>query len=593
MAKTETGPDAVAQFERVTEVAGKAQQMMLEFWTGEGGKLAGEVNSPDSLGQLIDVWGDWAKAWAGADATQLVKLTGDYWTDAMKLWAGLFLGKPESVPDIVLAEDKRFKGDSWESAPVFDLVRKSYLLASHYVGEGLGTFQNLTDEERKRLSFQAKQFVDAMSPANFATLNPDVIAAAQATDGESLLKGLRHLLDDLKRGKMSMTDEGAFEVGRNVAATPGQVIWEGRLFQLIHYAPTTETVFETPLLILPPWINKFYILDLTPEKSFIRWAVEQGLSVYVVSWAQGSEALKDVGLEDYAVEGELQAIDLVLKASGAQSTHVIGYCVAGTVLAATLAYMAATGQAEKVASATFFTAQVEFSDAGDLLNFVTPSMLETVDQLAAKDGYLDGRWLSTTFNMLRPTDLLWNYVVNNYLQGKDYSAFDLLYWNSDPTNVPGRFMTEYLAGLYRDNKLVVPDALEADGTPIDLTSVATPSFVQAGREDHIAPAESVWRITKHFTGPVDFLLAGSGHIAGVVNPPSAGKYQYWVGDSHAPSLKDFIAGATEHPGSWWPHWLAWLHRQSEARVPATGKRMPGGKGDRVIEDAPGRYVKTR
>ena len=594
MAKTETGPDAVAQFERMTEVAGRAQQMMLEFWTGESGKLAGEANSPDSLGQLIDVWGDWAKAWASADATQLVKLTGDYWTDAMKLWAGLFLGKPESVPDIVLADDKRFKGDSWDSAPVFDLVRKSYLLASHYVTEGLGTFQGVNDEERKRLAFQAKQFVDAMSPANFAALNPDVIAAAQASDGESLLKGLRHLLDDLKRGKMSMTDEGAFEVGRNVAATPGQVVWEGRLFQLIHYAPTTETVFETPLLILPPWINKFYILDLTPEKSFIRWAVEQGLSVYVVSWAQGSEALKDVGFEDYAVEGELQAIDLVLKASGASSTHVIGYCVAGTVLAATLAYMAATGQAEKVASATFFTAQVEFSDAGDLLNFVTPSMLETVDQLAAKDGYLDGRWLSTTFNMLRPTDLLWNYVVNNYLQGKDYSAFDLLYWNSDPTNVPGRFMTEYLAGLYRDNKLIRSGEISVKGVPIDLKAVHTPAYIQAGRDDHIAPLKSCFKLTTAFGGAHRFMLAGSGHIAGVVNPPSAQKYQHWIlpeGLATPDSVDAFQQAAQEVKGSWWPDWIGWIAPRSGKQVKA---RVPGkAKGFAAIEPAPGRYVKQR
>ncbi|TPE62670.1 class I poly(R)-hydroxyalkanoic acid synthase [Sandaracinobacter neustonicus] len=587
-------PDAVAQFERVTEVAGKAQQMMLEFWTGEGGKLAGEAGAPDSLGRLIDVWGDWAKAWAGADATQLVKLTGDYWTDAMKLWAGLFLGKPDSVPEIVLTEDKRFKSDSWDSAPVFDLVRKSYLLASHYLTEGLGSFQGLSDEERKRLAFQAKQFVDAMSPANFATLNPDVIAAAQATDGESLLKGLRHLLDDLKRGKMSMTDETAFEVGRNVAATPGQVIWEGRLFQLIHYAPLTEQVFEIPLLIIPPWINKFYILDLTAEKSFIRWATEQGLSVYVVSWAQGSEALRDVGLEDYAVEGELQAIDLVLKASGAPATHVIGYCVAGTVLAATLAYMTATGQAEKVRSATFFTAQVEFSEAGDLLNFVTPPMLETVNQLAAKDGFLDGRWLATTFNMLRPTDLLWNYVVNNYLQGKDYSAFDLLYWNSDPTNVPGRFMNEYLTGLYRDNLLIRPGEISVKGVPIDLKTVQTPAYIQAGRDDHIAPLKSCFKLTTAFSGEHRFMLAGSGHIAGVVNPPVAQKYQHWILPEGVPTpdtVEAFQQAAGEVKGSWWPDWIAWIAPRSGAKVKA---RVPGkAKGFPAIEPAPGRYVKQR
>ncbi|MFN7398202.1 MAG: PHA/PHB synthase family protein, partial [Sandaracinobacter sp.] len=271
-------------------------------------------------------------------------------------------------------------------------------------------FPGLDADGKKALAFQAKQFVDAMSPANFAALNPEVIAEAQATSGESLIAGVSNMLEDLKRGKLTMTDESAFEVGVNVAATPGKVVWEGRLFQLIQYAPTTDMVFEIPLLIMPPWINKFYILDLTPQKSFIRWAVEQGFTVFVISWAQGSEALKDVGLEDYAVEGELAAIDLVLAATGAPATHVIGYCVAGTVLSATLAYMAATGQAEKVRSATFFTAQVDFTEAGDLLNFVTEPMLEQIDKLTEKDGYLDGRWLATTFNMLRPTDLMWNYV---------------------------------------------------------------------------------------------------------------------------------------------------------------------------------------
>lgn len=592
-------PDAVEAFERLTEVSGRAQQMMMEFWTGEAVKqnLGQKPASGEAFAQMekwTEMWADWSRAFAVADTQRLQKMASDYWTDAMMLWASMLTGRRDSIPASAGGSDKRFTGSAWEDAPVFDLIRRSYLLASHYVGEGLGAFDGLPEAERKKLAFQAKQFVDAMSPANFAALNPEVLAEAQATNGESLVSGLSNMLEDLKRGKLTMTDEKAFEVGGNVAATEGQVVYECPLFQLIHYKPTTAEVHEIPLVIFPPWINKFYILDLTPQKSFIRWAVEQGLSVFVISWAQGSEALKDTGLEDYAVDGQLNAINQVLKATGAPSAHVIGYCVAGTVLSATLAYMAATGQAEKVRSATFFTAQVEFSDAGDLLNFVTPAMLDTVDQLSAQQGYLDGRWLSTTFNMLRPTDLMWNYVVNNYLKGKEYSPFDLLYWNSDPTNVPGRFMKEYLGGLYRDNLLVKPGGISVRGVPIDLKQVLTPVYIQAGKDDHIAPRHSCFKLTKAFSGEQRFMLAGSGHIAGVVNPPSSGKYQHWTLPDGAPTpdtLEAFEAQAVEAKGSWWPDWIAWIAPRSGRKVKA---RVPGkAKGFAAIEPAPGRYVKER
>ncbi|WP_199555188.1 PHA/PHB synthase family protein [Sandaracinobacteroides hominis] len=584
-------PDAVERFEHMVEVAGRAQQMMLEFWTREGtGPVAG-TPAFDGLSRMTDLWADWARAFASADPARLARLSGDYWTDALMLWSGMMApGQKPAEP----VKDKRFQGDAWSEAPVFDLVRRSYLLASRYVMEAVGSFQGLPPEEQRKLDFQAKQFVDAMSPANFAALNPEVLAEAQATGGESLLAGLSNMLADLKRGKLTMTDEKAFTVGGNVAATEGKVVWEGRLFQLLQYAPTTPQVFETPLLIFPPWINKFYILDLTPQKSFIRWAVEQGLTVFVVSWAQGSEALKDAGLDTYALEGQLQAIDLVLQATGAKSTHVIGYCVAGTILSATLAYMQATGQAEKVKTATFFTAQVDFEDAGELLNFIDGPTPETIGQLSEGKGYLDGRYLATTFNMLRPTDLMWNYVVNNYLKGKDYVPFDLLYWNSDPTNVPGRFMQEYVGGMYSRNLLVQPGGIHIGGVPIDLSTVQTPAYVQAGRDDHIAPAISCFKLTKAFSGPQRFMLAGSGHIAGVVNPPSAKKYQYWVlpeGEKTPATLEEFREKATETPGSWWPDWIQWLAPQSGEKVKA---RVPGkAKGFAAIEAAPGRYVQER
>lgn len=586
--------DAVEKFERMTQVVGEAQQMILEFWTGDAAMKALRPPEPGAPPKITDMWGDWAKTLAAADTQQLVRMTGNYMTDAMQLWAGTFTGQTDTLPEAARVADKRFAGQTWEAAPVFDLVRRSYLLASHYIAEGVNAFPGLDDGERKALAFQARQFVDAMSPANFAALNPEVIAEAQATNGESLIAGVSNMLQDLKRGRLTMTDEGAFEVGVNVAATPGKVIWEGPLFQLIHYTPTTDKVFEIPLLIMPPWINKFYILDLTPQKSFIRWAVEQGFSVFVISWAQGSASLSDTGFEDYATKGELKAIDLVLGASGAPATHVIGYCVAGTVLSATLAYLAATGQAEKVATATFFTAQVDFTEAGDLMNFVTEPMLETIDTLVQKDGYLDGRWLSTTFNMLRPTDLMWNYVVNNYLKGKDYVPFDLLYWNSDPTNVPGRFMREYVGGLYRDNLLARPGGITVKGVPIDLKMVRTPAYIQAGRDDHIAPRQSCFKLTRAFSGEHRFMLAGSGHIAGVVNPPGSGKYQHWTmpdGMATPETLEEFEKAAGETRGSWWPDWLRWLEPRSGGHVKA---RMPGkARGFKALEDAPGRYVKER
>jgi polyhydroxyalkanoate synthase len=588
-----TGAD-VARFEALTEVVGKAQQMMLEFWTGDGAKLLATPPAPDAVPQLAAIWADWAKAWTAADPTKLVRLGGDWWVDSLKLWSGLLTGEPATMPAPTEKDDKRFRDPIWSEAPVFDLVRRSYLLASHYLTESVGVFEGLEPDEREQLRFQARQFIDAMSPTNFAALNPEVMAEAQATNGESLLAGLSNMLDDLRRGKLTMTDETAFEVGRNVAATPGEVVFENRLFQLIHYRPTTETVAEIPLLVLPPWINKFYILDLTPEKSFIRWAVDQGLSVFVVSWAQGSPALADVDFDDYVLEGQLTAVDTVRAITRAPATHAIGYCVAGTTLAATLAYMAATGEAGKVRTATFFTAQTDFTESGDLLNMVNEPMLDAIDRMTREQGYLDGRFLATTFNLLRPTDLMWNYVVNNYLKGKEYTPFDLLYWNSDPTHVPGAFTRSYLRGFYRENRLATPGAVQVAGVPIDLRRVRTPVYIQAGRDDHIAPAVSSFKLTRAFGGPARFVLAGSGHIAGVVNPPAAQKYQHWIlpeGAETPDTLEGFRAAAIETRGSWWPDWIRWLKPQSGGEVPA---RVPGeAPGFPAIEPAPGRYVKER
>ncbi|GMN02114.1 PHA/PHB synthase family protein [Erythrobacter sp. MTPC3] len=521
--------------------------------------------------------------------------------DSFQLWKGV-LGRfaaptggegavdAADQPDLPI-KDRRFADPAWRDHPAFALLHQTYLMLTEYFRHSARTMKGLDKEKRKQLDFAISALSEAMSPDNFLLTNPVVMKRTVETKGQNLVRGMQHLVNDLKRGQLTHTDPNAFTLGENLAATPGKVVHETPLYQLVQYSPSTKDVYEVPLVIFPPWINRFYILDLTPKKSFIKWAVDQGLSVFVVSWKSADDSMSDVVWDDY-IRAQIDAIDQVRTRLNVPSVHAIGYCVAGTTLAATLALLARRDEADKVKSATFFTAQVDFEKSGDLKHFIDEGHLDMIGKLSP-DGYLDGRYLAATFNALRGKDLIWNYVVNNYLLGEDYPAFDLLHWNGDVTNLPSKWHNDYLRDLYRDNKLVVPDALSADGTPIDLTQVKTPSFVQAGKEDHIAPAESVWRITDHFSGPIEFLLAGSGHIAGVVNPPASNKYQYWVGDSHAHSLKAYVESAEEHPGSWWPHWLGWLETQDDARVPATGKRKPGGRGDKIIEDAPGRYVKTR
>lgn len=521
--------------------------------------------------------------------------------DSLQLWQGVtqsFLsgaatGAANEAPDpaSLPRQDRRFADPAWREHPAFLLLHQTYLMLAEYFRSSVKRMDGIDKAKRQSLEFAVGALAEAMSPDNFLLTNPVVMKRTVETRGANLVRGMQHLINDLKRGQLTHTDPQAFKLGENLAATPGKVVHETPLYQLIQYSPSTEEVLEVPLVIFPPWINRFYILDLTPKKSFIKWAVDQGISVFVVSWKSADASMADIVWDDY-IRAQIEAIDHIRTRLDVPAVHTIGYCVAGTTLAATLAVLARRGEADKVKSATFFTAQVDFEKSGDLKHFIDEGQLQMIGQLSPQ-GYLDGRYLAATFNALRGRDLIWNYVVNNYLLGEDYPAFDLLHWNGDVTNLPSKWHNDYLRDLYRDNKLVVPDALQADGTPIDLTRVTTPAFVQAGREDHIAPAESVWRITEHFKGPVEFLLAGSGHIAGVVNPPSANKYQYWLGDSSAASLKAFVESATEHPGSWWPHWLGWLHQQSDARVPTTGKRIPGGPGDTVIEDAPGRYVKAR
>jgi polyhydroxyalkanoate synthase len=492
--------------------------------------------------------------------------------------------------DKVDPKDRRFQGEDWNH-PLFDLIRQGYGMAADQMMSLAEAAPAADAQDKARQIFAMRALVDAMSPANSPLTNPVALRRAVETNGASLMTGFQHLAEDIQRGQLTHTDPNAFRLGENIATTPGKVVYQTRLFQLIHYAPTTPDVLKTPLVIFPPWINRYYILDLTPEKSFIKWCVDQGISVFIVSWKSADASLADVIWDDY-IAAQIEAVDVVRDMLSVPSVHSIGYCVAGTTLAATLAILAAKGEADKVRSATFFTAQVDFEKAGDLLNFIDDAHISAIEALA-KDGVMDGRYLAATFNLLRGNDLIWSTVSKNYLMGEGYPAFDLLHWNGDVTNLPAKWHLSYLCDLYRDNKLSQPGALSALGVPIDLTKVTTPSFIQAGREDHIAPAQSVWKMRDLFTGPNRFLLAGSGHIAGVVNPPSAQKYQYWTNDAPVASFDDFIAGASETKGSWWPYWLGWIKDQDAKTVPAKGARVPGKGKLKALEDAPGSYVKTR
>jgi polyhydroxyalkanoate synthase subunit PhaC len=579
---------SLEELQHWTFVMGRAQQMMMEHLATQMGEAATKLPADPSKA---------AASWPGmslfTDPGTIARQQAELWSEGLSIWQrALGFATPRDELREKADQDKRFAAPEWRDNPLFDTIRQTYLLVSERLLGSVDAIEGIDEATREKIRFTTRAFVDAMAPSNFALTNPQVLERAIETKGESLLNGLDHMLKDLGKGQLTHTDPHAFEVGRNIAVTPGKVVKQTRLYQLIQYSPTTDKVLETPLVIFPPWINRFYILDLNPKKSFIRWAVEQGLTVFVVSWKSADASLADVTMDDYAL-AQIEAIDAVRDALGVKSVHAIGYCVAGTYLAATLALLAARGEEEKVASATFFTAQVDFSEAGDLKLFLGDEQMELIRQLSAEHGYLDGRYMAATFNLLRGRDLIWNYVTNNYLLGQDYPQFDLLHWNSDTTNLPAAWHQAYLQQFYRENKLVQPGAISIAGTPIDLRKVKVPTYVQSGREDHIAPPQSVWKITHHFSGPIRFVLAGSGHIAGVVNPPEAQKYQYWINETKVDTLEEFIAGAKETKGSWWPDWIGWIRGISSKEVPAKGARIPGEGKLKAIEDAPGSYVKAR
>ncbi|MEM1132176.1 MAG: class I poly(R)-hydroxyalkanoic acid synthase [Pseudomonadota bacterium] len=571
-----------------TWVMGRAQQMMMEHMAEMASKQPPKM-AADALTQFWDpaYWQEQLANMPKFDPAQIFEMQSQFWQQGLNLWQGLLAGE---VPKENAKLDRRFQADEWQSHPAFSTLAQGYTMIADHLLRMTDTVDGIDPKAKAQLRFAMQNILDASAPSNFALTNPAVIKKTIETKGQNLLTGLEHMLTDIRKGQMTHTDPNAFELGRNIAVTPGKVVHETALYQLVQYSPTTEKVLKTPLIIFPPWINRFYILDLNEKKSFVKWAVDQGITLFMVSWKSADSAMRDVIWDDY-VRSQIDAIDTVRELLKVPDVHTIGYCVAGTTLAATLSLLAARDEADKVKSATFFTAQVDFAHAGDLKLFIDDQQLNLIDTVAADSGYLDGRYMAATFNMLRGRDLIWNYVVNNYLLGEDYPPFDLLHWNGDTTNLPVKWHKAYLADLYRDNKLVEPGAITIDGTPIDLSKITTPVLVQAGKEDHIAPAKSVWKIMDHISGPKEFMLAGSGHIAGVVNPPAAKKYQYWTNPDETKSLSAFIEGAEEHPGSWWPYWLEWLEKQATAKTSAKGARIPGEGNKPAIEDAPGRYVR--
>jgi len=495
---------------------------------------------------------------------------------------------PVAAPE---AGDNRFNDPEWSRNPYFDFWKQAYLITTRWLDQVLDETEGLDERTRQRAEFYLKQMASALSPTNFPVTNPVVLRETLASNGRNLLHGMANFMHDLKKSgdvlSISQTDVEAFEVGRNIATSPGKVVFQNELIQLIQYAPSTESVHATPLLIVPPWINKFYILDLGPQKSFIRYMVGKGFTVFIVSWVNPDARLKDKTFEEYMTEGLLAATDAVKRETSSEKINVIGYCVGGTLLGTTLAYLAARGE-EPFASATFFAAQVDFTKAGDLLLFIDDTQLKALSEMMAERGYLDGARMATVFNMLRPKDLIWPYIVNNYMLGKKPFPFDLLFWNQDSTRMTPANHNFYLREFYHENKLA-RGQMSIGGVKLDLGRVKLPIYELCAKEDHIAPAKSVFIGSRLFGGTVTYVLAGSGHIAGVINPPDKPKYQYWTNDKKAATLEAWQESATEHPGSWWPHYAGWLAEHSGAKVPA---RTPGAKLG-AIEDAPGSYVKTK
>ena len=531
-----------------------------------------------------------------AQPDRLMRAQADLFNRYMDLWkaaAGRVHGEAAAEVAQPARGDKRFADPDWTENPVFDVIKQSYLITSDWLNELVAGVDGVEPLTKRRVEFFTKMLTDAISPSNFLLSNPAALRAAMESRGASILKGMENFAADLARGggqlSISQTDFTQFKVGDNVATAPGKVVFQNELIQLLQFDPTTDNVCEIPLLIFPPWINKFYIMDLRPENSMIRWLTSQGLTVFVASWVNPDARLAEKTFEDYMKEGIYAATDAVKRQTGVETVNTVGYCIGGTLLSCTLAHMAAKGDG-RVASATFFAAQQDFSEAGDLLLFTNEDWLADLEQkMDAGGGVLSGQAMADTFNALRANDLIWSFFVNNYLMGKEPRPFDLLFWNADQTRMPKTLHLYYLRKFYGENALAKGE-LVLDGVKLDLKQVKTPIYIQSSKEDHIAPYRSVYKGARLFGGPVNFIMAGSGHIAGVINHPDARKYQHWTNPALPPTVEEWMAGAVEHPGSWWPNWSEWLKARSGKQVPA---RDPAKGTLPPLEDAPGSYVKVK
>jgi polyhydroxyalkanoate synthase subunit PhaC len=583
-------PVETAELTRIAhEVAERSSRILGEFAQKQAQSLSAAVRDEMGIAKaFMDLY-----ARLAADPAQLASFSMNFWLDQARLWQASWM-KLAGLQAAPLAEpakgDWRFKDDEWSKNFLFDYIKQSYLLASRHIQHAVGSVEGLSPESEKKVAFFTRQYVDALAPSNFLLTNPQVLKETLASGGQNLVRGLANLLADIEKGggelRISMTDESAFQLGRNVATSPGKVVYQNDLMQLIQYQPATEQAYRRPLLIIPPWINKYYILDLRESNSFIRWAVQQGHTVFVVSWVNPDARLAEKGFDDYMLEGPLAALDAMEKATGEREANVIGYCLGGTLLGATLAYMAAKADG-RVKSATFFVSLLDFSQPGELGVFIDEAQVESLERKMNERGYLEGSEMASTFNLLRANDLVWSFVVNNYLLGKDPFPFDLLYWNADSTRMPARMHSFYLRNMYIKNALARPGGITLEGVPIDLSQVKMPSYFISTVEDHIAPWKTTYKGSRYLGGPVRFVLGGSGHIAGIVNPPAANKYHYWTNDANPPSAEDWLASAEKRPGSWWQDWQKWIDAQNGTdRVPARTPQTP-------LEDAPGSYAALR
>ncbi|MEA3192979.1 MAG: poly[(R)-3-hydroxyalkanoate] polymerase subunit PhaC [Betaproteobacteria bacterium] len=572
----------------VQSVAERSSKILADFAQKQAQSLSSAMRDEMGIAKAyMDLYAKMAN-----DPALVASMSVNLWVDYMRLWQSSWMKMfgMQSAPIAQPAKsDSRFKGEDWSTNFLFDLIKQSYLISARHIQDAVSKVEGLSPESEKKVAFFTRQYVDALSPTNFLLTNPQVLRETVASGGQNLVRGLNNLLADIEKGggqlQISMTDEKAFKLGENVATTPGSVVFENELMQLIQYKPATDKVLKRPLIIVPPWINKYYILDLREKNSFIKWAVNQGHTVFVVSWVNPDAKLAQKGFDDYMREGPLAALDAVERATGEREVNFIGYCLGGTLLGATLAYLAAKGD-ERVKSATFFVSLLDFSQPGELGVFIDEAQVESLERKMNERGYLEGSEMASTFNMLRSNDLVWSFVVNNYLMGKDPFPFDLLYWNADSTRMPARMHSFYLRNMYIKNLMGVPGGIQLAGTPIDLAKVKIPSYFISTVEDHIAPWKTTYKGAKYLKGPVRFVLGGSGHIAGIVNPPAAKKYHYWSNDALPETAEKWFESATQRPGSWWEDWQAWIEKTGADKVPA---RIP----QKAIEPAPGRYAKLR